>query len=120
MQPSSTSKLVDVPWPWLFIAILQFGGALLGCSSDPCEEAETKIDECKAEIRKAIGADGYVSLPVAFSGECVGEDRCIANCIASANCNDLAAAMSQFGPDPNSPPNHGADRIYECVIACSR
>lgn len=102
----------------------KFGGVLLSmlvaCSSEtPCETAHKKLDACKSQIDDAIAKTGFVSLPVAFTGneDCSGKNLCIAECVDGADCSDLAIVISGgLTTDPNAAPYKGT--FLKCTVGC--
>jgi hypothetical protein len=114
----ATSEVGDFWRAWLLLAALQFSGALVGCSSDdPCKTAKARLEQCIPQIRKAIGDTAIPCRPFSVSGECGEFDRCIANCVVNASCDEIAVAMFCPITDPNSPPVSNG-HVSECVDAC--
>ena len=90
-----------------------------GCAGTVCEQAQEKIESCRAALDRARGPNEPRRDPI-VSDECSGRNECSARCWASASCDAIVAlSYGTNSTDPNSPPRSiGAD--YYDVIACHK
>jgi hypothetical protein len=67
----------------LSLVVLSTALAALGCSSNLCEEAASRIEECELGTGSAD-----------TEKECEGQYECASGCVVDATCEDLAQPSS--------------------------
>ncbi len=93
----------------LLCAVMALGLAAFGCSSNECEDAQDKIDECGLDLGDEKPSDDEID-------ECNADAECGAKCFNENSCADIKATWTAITM-LQTPPDNG---FTKCLTACSQ
>ncbi|HWZ87275.1 MAG TPA: hypothetical protein VNW92_00450 [Polyangiaceae bacterium] len=96
--------------------------AMAGACADrsDCEIAQEALDKCDAEHAAATGVASFQRIPLQVTGECSGENACVAACVNATSCATITWVELNGGDDPNGPPTPKDAGVFSnCLQKCA-